>query len=144
MTTTWILVGDASRARIFGFEKEDGPWVLVEQIEHPLGRARTSELVTDRAGRQRQTGPALEGHMDPAEHESHRFAEKLGHVLGKGFDDHRFARLFLVAPPRFLGYLRGVLREPVLRQVAKSVDRDYTHHEERELRRLLDFPPERK
>jgi len=28
--------------------------------------------------------------------------------------------------------------------VAKSVDRDYTRHEERELRRLLDFPPERK
>ncbi|MFI5402547.1 MAG: host attachment protein [Planctomycetota bacterium] len=55
-----------------------------------------------------------------------------------------FARLLLVAPPRFLGYLRGVLREPVLRHVARSVDRDYTRHEERELRRLLDFPAERK
>ena len=144
MATTWILVGDASRARIFAFDKDDGPWALVQEIDHPLGRARTSELVTDRAGRQREIGPSLEGHMDPAEQESHRFAEKLGHLVGKGFDEHRYARLLLVAPPRFLGYLRGVLREPVLRHVLRSVDKDYTHHEARELRRLLDFPPERK
>ncbi len=144
MATTWILVGDASRARVFSFDKEDGPWILIEEIDHPLGRARTSELVTDRAGRQREVGPTLETHTDAAEHESHRFAEKLGHFVQKGFDDHRYARLLLVAPPRFLGYLRGVLREPVLRHVMRSVDKDYTHHETRELRRLLDFPPERK
>ncbi len=149
LATTWILVSDASRARIFAFDKEDGPWALVEQVENPLGRARTSDLVSDRAGRTGQGGhgsrtPALEGHTDPAEHESHRFAEKLCHVLQKGFDEHRFAGLVLVAPPRFLGYLRGVLREPVLRHVTRSVDKDYTHHEERDLRKLLDFPAERK
>ncbi len=144
VATTWILVGDASRARIFAFDKEDGPWVLVAEIDHPPGRARTSDLVTDRAGRQREIGPPLEGRTDPAEQESHRFAEKLGHLVGKGFDEHRYARLLLVAPPRFLGYLRGVLREPVLRHVVRSTDKDYTHHEVRELRRLLDFPPERK
>ena len=136
MATTWILVGDASRARIFSFEKDDAPWVLVEQVENPIGRARTSELVTDRAGRQRQIGPPLEGHMDPAEQESHRFAEKLGHVLQKGYDERRFARLVLVAPPRFLGYLRGVLKE-VAKHVVKSIDKDYTHLDDRELHRLL-------
>ena len=137
MATTWILVGDASRARIFAVEKDDAPWVLVEQVENPIGRARTSELVTDRAGRQRQVGPPLAGHMDAAEQESHRFAERLAHLLQKGYDERRFARLVLVAPPRFLGYVRGVLKEPVAKHVVKSFDKDYTLHDEKELRRLL-------
>jgi protein required for attachment to host cells len=137
LTTTWILVSDASRARVFSFDKDDGPWRLVEQLEHPLGRARTSDLVSDRAGRQRQIGPPLSQQTDPAEQESHRFAEKLCHLLQKGSDDHRFARLVLVAPPRFLGYLREILREPVARHVVASLDKDYTLHDERELRRLI-------
>jgi protein required for attachment to host cells len=141
LATTWILVGDASRARILAFDKEDAPWGVVEQIEHPLGRARTGDLVSDRAGR---SGPGslgsrnpFESHMDPAEQESHRFAEKLAHVLQKGHDERRFARLVLVAPPRFLGYLREVLREPVARLVVASFGKDYTLHDDKELRRLL-------
>jgi protein required for attachment to host cells len=137
LATTWILVSDASRARIFAFDKDDGPWGLVEQLEHPLGRARTSDLVSDRAGRQRQVGPPVSQQTDPAEQESHRFAERLGHVLQKGNDEHRFARLVLVAPPRFLGYLRGILREPVARHVVASLDKDYTLQDEKELRRLI-------
>jgi len=136
LATTWILVSDASRARVFSFDKEDGPWSLVEELEHPLGRARTSDLVSDRTGRQRQIGPSLEAQTDPAEQEAHRFAERLGHLLQKGSDDHRFARLVLIAPPRFLGYLRGVMRE-VGRHVVVSVDKDYTHHDAKELRRLV-------
>ncbi|HEX5137738.1 MAG TPA: host attachment protein [Planctomycetota bacterium] len=137
MGTTWILVGDASRARVFSFDKDDAPWRLLEEIEHPLGRARTSDLVSDRAGRQRQIGPPLSQHTDPAEQESHRFAERLSHVLQKGCDEHRFTRLVLVAPPRFLGYLRETLREPVARHVVVSLDKDYTLHDEKELRRLI-------
>jgi protein required for attachment to host cells len=139
--TTWILVGDASRARVFALDKEDGPWQLVEEIDHPPGRARVSELVSDRAGRQRQSSvrtPPLASHTDAAEQESHRFAERLGHLLQKGYDERRFAGLVLVAPPRFLGYLRGVLRDPVTRQVVASLDKDYTHHDERDLRRLVE------
>jgi protein required for attachment to host cells len=137
MPTTWILVSDASRARVFAFDKEGDPWRLVEEVEHPLGRARTSDLVSDRAGRQRQVGPAMAAPTDPAEAESHRFAERLAHLLQKGSDEHRFGRLVLVAPPRFLGYLRDVLREPVARHVVLSLDKDYTHMDERELRGLL-------
>ena len=137
MATTWILVGDASRARVFSFDKDDAPWQLVEQIEHPLGRARTSDLVSDRAGRARDGGPPAAQQTDPAEQESHRFAERLCHLLQKASDEHRFARLVLVAPPRFLGYLRDILREPVARHVVKSLDKDYTRHDERELRKLI-------
>jgi len=137
MATTWILVGDASRARILSFDKDDGPWLVVEQVEHPLGRARTSDLVSDRAGRQREAGPPASQQTDPAEQESYRFAEQLCHILQKGSDEHRFGRLVLVAPPRFLGYIREVLHEPVAKRVVASLDKDYTHHDEKELRRLI-------
>jgi len=141
MATTWILVGDAARARIFAVEKEDGPWQLVEELDHPPGRARTSELVSDRAGRTRPgeqgaRAPGME-HMDASERESLRFAEHLGAVLQQGYDDRSYDRLVVVAPPRFLGYLRSVLRDTVTRQIAASIDKDYTHHDEQELRGLL-------
>jgi protein required for attachment to host cells len=99
-----------------------------------------SELVSDRAGRQRQRTagtPPLASHTDAAEQESHRFAERLADLLRKGYDERRYAALLLVAPPRFLGYLRGVMRDPVTRQIVASLDKDYTRLDERELRRLL-------
>jgi len=40
MKATWILVCDASRARVFAFEKSEQPWAVVEDITNPAGRAR--------------------------------------------------------------------------------------------------------
>jgi len=64
MKATWVLVCDASRARVFAFEKSEQPWAIVEDIINPAGRARVRDLVEDKAGR---AGPGMEPRRDPRE-----------------------------------------------------------------------------
>ena len=130
MVNTWMLVCDAGRARIFSFEAADGDWKTVEEIENERGRARTSEIVTDRVGRVRQSGTGVKPGMEAT-------TDRLGAQLQKGFDRNRFDRLVLVAPPRFLGKLRKELSDPVSRSIAKSIDKDYSQLKEHELRDVL-------
>jgi protein required for attachment to host cells len=141
MLNTWMLVCDAGRARIFSFEAADGDWETIEEIDNERGRARTSEIVTDRVGRVRQSGtgvkPGMEATTDPADTEETKFVHRLGQHLQHGFDRNRFGRLVLVAPPRFLGKLRKELSDPVSRSIAKSIDKDYSQLKEHELRDVL-------
>ena len=131
---TWALVCDASRARVFGFGKIVEPWTLVEDLSNPVGRARTSSLVEDKAG---HMGPGSQPRSDPTSVEEERFARRLGELLECGFDEHQYGNLVLVAPPRFLGLLRGSLSAPVARRVTASVDKDLTRCDARELRDRL-------
>lgn len=50
---TWIVVAGKSGARVFSFEPEKKDfWTLALSIEHPSGRLREQEMVSDRgAGR---------------------------------------------------------------------------------------------
>ena len=141
MTTTWILVCDASRARILAAEHEEQPWATVEEVDHPAGRNRVRDLVADKEGRIRQSGHGRQGSMepdrDPTDVEAGRFARILAARLERGFDEHRYARLVLVAPPRFLGLLRKELSDPVGRLVTATVARYLTRAGSRELREHL-------
>lgn len=135
MTATWILVCDASRARVFALEKSaPWPWTLVEDVSNPSGRARVRDLVADKPGR---TGVGMGPRSDPTEVEEERFASRLGDLLESGFDEHRYGGLVLVAPPRFLGLLRAALSAPVARCVTATLDKDLTRCEPRELRDRL-------
>jgi protein required for attachment to host cells len=131
---TWVLVCDASRARVLAFDRAHEPWTVVEDLSHPAGRARSRELVDDKAGRM---GPGSQPRTDPASTEEARFAHRLGGLLERGFDDHRYGDLVLVAPPRFLGLLRTSLTAPVARRVTTTVDKDLTRTDPRELRDRL-------
>ena len=139
---TWLLVCDASRARLFSFDPKKDALSAVDRIDNPAGRARTHEIVSDKPGQVRQSGrkgqlAAMAAPTDPADVEMQRFARRLGKLLEKGFDDHRFGRLVLVAPPRFLGLLRDELSAPVARCVHETVDKSLVTLEERDLLKRL-------
>lgn len=138
----WVLVGDASRARILRPRKRGEKWEVLETHDHPLGRARTSEMVSDQRGRQQQSGaeamrPGMEPRTDPTDVEAENFARELAQRLQKGFDTHEYQGLILVAAPRFLGQLRGTLHGSASSAVLASVDKDYTHADEEELEKRL-------
>ncbi len=67
----WVLVADASRARIFSVPEKDGkPWTLEKEFEHPESRAKATDLTTDVPGRVKQSfgqgsRPAMEEPTDP-------------------------------------------------------------------------------
>lgn len=151
---TWILVADASRARLFSKDRiaKNGLHEL-KVYSHPESRAKNLELVTDRPGRMAQSsagnghGPGaggahgarsgMEPDMTPKEVEHELFARELCADLLRGLSDHAYDDLVLVANPQFLGTLRQVVDTQVQKRVSATVDKDYTMLKPQELEEHL-------
>jgi protein required for attachment to host cells len=140
--TTFVLVADASRARLFRRDVGTGRLDLVEELEHPLSRARNRDLMADKPGRAFTSGgmssarSGIEYRTDPQQVEAEKFARELGDKLAASFDAHAFDALVIAAPPKFLGLLRHALAthtDHVGRAVTDWVEKDYTNLDEREL-----------
>lgn len=127
--TTWILVADESRARVFAAQQANGELSELRSFTHPAGRAHGRDITTERppstfesVGSARH---AIEPHTDRETVEAGRFAQQLVSFLESGRLAHEFQRLVLVAAPRFLGVLRaelsGSLRNLVVLDLAKEV-----------------------
>jgi protein required for attachment to host cells len=148
---TWILVCDASRARLF--DRKDGglPWALVRSLDHPKSRLQDTQLVDGDRGRQEQSfgkgsRPAMEPPTTPKEVEHEAFALELARQLEHDYDVNSYSELVLVAPPHFLGLLRKSIGTKLNKRVIASFDKDYSllplHELQPRLEQLLeDSPP---
>jgi protein required for attachment to host cells len=139
MFRTWVVVAHDAGARFF---ESDGPGQgleLVEEIEHSAGRARDSEMASDRPGRafQRNSGDPRRSSMGQSESPHERavsdFARAVAVKLEHARVTNRYAQLVLVAPPRFLGLLRSSLDGPTSQLVVGSLDKDFATIEANEL-----------
>jgi len=139
MATTRILVAHDAGARIFDNEGPGKGIDLVEEIEHPAGRARAAELESDRPGRsfRKNSADPRRAAMSPNEGPRERvvadFARELADNLRHGRMDNSYDRLVLVAPPKFLGLLRAALDRPTADCVVGSLDKDLAASKEDEL-----------
>ena len=134
----WILVADASRARVFAFAQGAKAWALEKELEHPASREKSSDLTTDRPGRMQQSfghgaRSSMDNPTDPKEAEAQVFAHELAKHLEDGLNHNHFDRVTLVAPPHFLGLLRQTVSEQVRKRIRLSLDKDYTSLAAREL-----------
>lgn len=129
MRGTLILVANASRARLWHVISDGIS--LVEEWEHPEGRAKESELGTDRPGRTFMDGPgpqrsAYERQVNPQAEENRHFARDLAASIATRVRNNDGVDLVLCAPPKFLGQLRGELPSQIAGRVVESLDHDYT------------------
>ncbi len=142
--TVWVLVCDASRARLFRVERGD-ELGMIEELDHPSSRAKIRDLMADTHGRKPngQPGhrnnhrPGAEPDTDAKEVEALKFAQVLADKLDKGRVERSFDRLVLVAPPHFLGLLKGTLDDQVHKHLALTISKDLTGIEARELKDRL-------
>src|SRR5258706_12493141 len=105
--THWILIADASGARIFSTTGRSEPLKLVRAIPNPQGRSRNQELVSDEPGRLRKSGTAgTRSAMDPRttahDEAAIHFAHDLATSLREALAESAFASLSIVAPAHFL------------------------------------------
>jgi protein required for attachment to host cells len=135
--TLWILVGNASRARLFTTDaKAEGKWNLIEEFRHDESRARAVELLNqpDNPNAGTLHGPPPENEPNGRKELEHdRFARELSAYLDKGYDRHAFHKLVIAAPPDFLGRLRRALSGRVKQRVMLDVDADYSNLPARDL-----------
>ncbi len=136
---SWVVVGDASGARIFKFDKHQEPWALVEAIK---GDGTSADKGTrDFASKSSEHKGALHGHGENhnsvKETAERRFAHQLSRVLERGLADGSFAHLILVAPAKLLGELRENLSRGLHAKVVAEVSKDYVHLSAKELQAQL-------
>jgi protein required for attachment to host cells len=143
MATTWVLVAHEAGARVF---ENNGPGKglrLVEEEDHPAGRARDQDFDADRPGRsfQRNAGDSRRSAMSRSEAPHRRavadFARQLAAKLGHARTQNLYERLVLVAPPTFLGLLRSSLDAPTTQRVVGSLAKDLATSDENDLAKRL-------
>lgn len=127
---TWIVVADGARARIFEQAAWRRPLELVEERNDDLARQKTSETVSDGAGRSFDSGGkgrhAMAAPTDPQRHEKAKFAAELAGVINAAAQAGRYDRLVLIAPARTLGDLRGGLDKAAANKVGEELAKDLT------------------
>ena len=139
MASTWVLVAHEAGARLFENHGPGKGLALVEEIDHPEGRMRDGELVSDRPGRsfRKDSGDPRRASMSQNEGPHERvvatFARDLATRLQRGRVRNEYQRLVLVAPPRFLGLLRSSLDGPTSQLVVGSLHKDLATTKEAEL-----------
>jgi len=149
-TTTWIIAADASRARILQVMDRDGRLAEVEDFVNPEGRAHDRDLLADghprfdghggnaRPGSNPTGGPASDRQeMKATEHATELFVKRVSDYLDKARNAHRYDRLHLVAPPKFLGQLRKELGKEVQKLVTDELPKDLSWLNTRELEARL-------
>jgi protein required for attachment to host cells len=140
--TTWILVADEFRARLFTAQAHDGKLDEIADITHPEGRMHDREMtrghlptVQESVGNARH---AIEPHTTLRDKEAQEFARELSDLLEHGRTTNAYDELMIVATPHFLGMLRSTIGKDVSRLMVKSVGKNATRSTPEEIRNALD------
>lgn len=135
---TWLLVADASKARIYSLcmarlfqETPPKPLELVGNYTHDQSRKKVSELVSDKLG-EFGSGTLAKAAL-PKTHEAEQFAHELLRYIETGRIEKSFKDLIIVAPATFMGLLHKYMPHELHKLVSQKIEKDYTHHDERAL-----------
>lgn len=124
---TWALVANGGRARIVKYLGDSN---AREVFDINDGQLKTSELLTDRAGRsfasKGKSRSGMELHTDPVRNQERLFAEELTGFLAEKFKQGDINALMVVASPRTLGDLRSALPKSLKSRVICESDKDLT------------------
>ena len=113
MNDTWVVVADSSKARILLADDTDVGLAELDVLEHPEGRMHEQELTSDLPGKAFDSGGqgrhAMSSSVEPKKHEVMKFAKRVTDHLELARTKASLAKVYLIAPPAFLGQLRDHL-----------------------------------
>ena len=135
MSTTWILVANASQARLYANSGVKKGLSLLKEFSHPESREKASELVTDQQGHYMGQGNGRGSFItrEPKENEMEHFALELARELEQGRTHNSYARLILVSSPHFLGLLKARVSSHVRDLISETLEKDYLRATDKEL-----------
>ncbi len=141
MMSTWVLITDAARARLFEISAQDG-MAEVACFSNPERRTVTHDRdVNDRLPRTQDSHSAhrhaIQPHTTLREKAEQQFARAVAEQLEDGAERKQYEHLILVAPPRFLGVLREHLPEALSKRVVGEIQHDLVSASTQELNERL-------
>jgi protein required for attachment to host cells len=133
--TTWLIVADGRRARIFSVRVGD---TGLTELHDMIGDDRmTRDIGTDRPGRGQERGPAVRHGIEPRidwhRQAKQQFARQVAERVNEAGLKGGYDRLVVVAPAEALGDLRKVLGKHALDKLSAEVEKDLTHFTPHEL-----------
>ena len=146
MKRQWILLANASHARLLSRDSATDPLVPLATLEHPESRLKASQLADDRPGHEATDnssgGNRYEPRSDVRRKEHQRFAREIAHRLDAGLAAGEFNAVWLFASSPFLGELKAQLSDAVNKRVHLALDSDLTALGLAEIeQRLLELRP---
>ena len=128
--TTWILIADAASAHVVTSIGKGSRLAKVDEFQLEGTTVPGRELAADRPGRSFDRAGdgrhGMEPRTDPQEVEQERFARDVVGALEQADRRQRFDCLILVAPPSFMGLLRGLLPANLAGKVGGELTKDLT------------------
>ncbi len=142
METVWILAADSSRARIFQELDHQHHLLEVQDFAHPAGHASGRDIDSDAGGRFYGKSGGTQAHTaqpatDPVQHENELFSKAVGEFLDKARNEHRFDKLHVIAPSRFLGLLRRNLNKETQKLVDEEIVKDISWQNKNEIEEFV-------
>lgn len=137
MSITWIMVANASHAKLFTNNGPNRGLELVKEFEHPESREKAAELVSDRIGNYAGSGSYAQP-TSPKEHEADRFAQQIAHELEQGRVSNAYEKLIVVTSSHFMGLLNNRISQQVKNKISESINKDYTQMPVKELTGYLE------
>lgn len=129
--TTWILVCDGARARVWANRGSGTGLTAVSAAENPGAHSPTRDLGTDKPGRSQDSSGlggrhAVAPPVDWHRFEKEKFAREMAAVVNKAALAGEFDRLVIAAPPHTLGDLRKALDAHAAAKVTGEINKDLT------------------
>ena len=136
-----VVVSDTSRARILLAEFGDSALIEQRDLVHPESRLRAQDLVSDGSGSGRDSGGQgmhSMGHEDSAQlKQAEGFAREVCDEIDRLRNKGGLHRIYLIAPPKFLGSLRAAMSKQSATLIAGVTDKNLVTQSIDEIRAQL-------
>lgn len=141
METVWILAADSSRARVFQELDHEHHLLEVQDFAHPAGHASNRDLESDAKGRfgsgEHSPAHTAQPLSDAVQHENEKFSKEVGEFLDQARHEHRFDKLHVIAPSKFLGLLRRNLNKETQKLVDEEIIKDISWQDKNEIEEFV-------
>lgn len=131
----WVVAANSNHCRIYKYDKNQAKLDLLNEINHPEIKQKTSDsITTDKPGHY-QTNESARGayspHMDAKEVLVDRFSKEIADTLDKGRKDSSYEQLIIITPPHMNGLLLKHLdknaKNLVINNIQKNIDNLVEH-----------------
>ena len=146
MKKTWILVANATRARVLERRAADHALIELADFVHPAKTLEAEAAGGDMTGaagkghgRTGHAGTQFEPHIEAKDKARATFARQLADYLNHGVMAQHCQELMLIASSPMLGDLKPLLSSAAERVLQRSVTSDLTRYQHAELRERVEL-----
>jgi len=136
-----VVVANSSKARVLLAEDAHSPLIENADYVHPQSRLREQDLVSDGSGSAADSGGFGKHSMGHEQATKHKQAELFAQEIGAEIDKLRritdLRRIYLVAPPKFLGLLRTSISKQCHELLHGEVNKELVTHSLEDIRSHL-------